>query len=161
MKKSEAQLNIQTYKNKKVSSTNTTISYALWYALAQVNLVCTCVGYFGMHRRRLFWYTQAQVILLCASAGHFGMRKRRSFWYAQAHSNLICAGAGHFLCASAGQTIIRTRSLFLFSMRKSIVWYPVTHFYCSNKLQFFLSKICFFFTIAALDNFRMCFIFIK
>ena len=83
---------------------------SIWYAQAQVILVCAGAGQFGMRRRRLFWYAQAQVILVCAGAGHFVMRKRRPFWYAQAQVILVCASAFQF-------DMRRRRSFFMCKRR--------------------------------------------
>ena len=120
VKKSEAQLNIHTYKS---------VSARISYAYCQNVLVCARAENFGMRSHRSFLYAQAQIILVSASAGYFGMRRLRSFWYAQAQINLVCAGAGHFgmrrrrllwyaeaqvnfSCAGAGLIFMHTRSFF-------------------------------------------------
>ena len=140
MKKSKAQLNIHTYKSRKVYARNTTLSYAH----SQNFLLCAMTVIFGMRRRRSnwmrrrksIWYAQAQVNLVCAGASQFGMRRRRSIWYAQAQVILVCAGAGHFCMrrcmpvwyphaqvnfssAVLCQIFVRTRSSFFFYAQES------------------------------------------
>ena len=87
VKKSEAQLNIHTYKS---------VSARISYAYCQNVLVCARAENFGMRSHRSFLYAQAQAILVCVGSGHFGMRKRRSIWYVQAQVILVCAGEGYF-----------------------------------------------------------------
>ena len=64
MKQKEAQLNIETYKSRKVFSRTTSISY--WHC--QNVLVCAMAEVFGMRNGKKFWYALAHVILVCSSA---------------------------------------------------------------------------------------------